>query len=118
MWDVLVEAESRVYNFQESWLGLFESERFMKWPFYGEWGAATSADPNSDFAEARAFLRVHVAGASEAQDVAQRAIRDAFAEVAPRESDHGSVRFTVAVLVAQDPFDEAVERMSQLWEEW
>ena len=117
MWDVFVEAESRLEGFEETWLELFESERFAKWPFYGEWGAATSADPDSDFAEGQALLRVHVASATAAEDVAQRAIRDAFSDAAPCGSDRGSVRVTVAVLIAEDPFDQTLERVSHLWEE-
>jgi hypothetical protein len=116
MWDLLIQAESQERGFAARWLGLLDAERYWKPPYHDESDLGTSEDPNSDLVQGRAFLRVDVASAAAAENLAQRAVFDAFPEAEAVGSD--SVRFTIEVFAAQGSFTNAVERISQTLEEW
>lgn len=116
MWDVLIQAESRESGFTERWHGLLDAERYWEPPYHDETDTGTSEDPRSDRVEGRAFLRVGVASAAEAENLAHRAVLDGFPEAQEAGSD--SVRFTIEVFAPQGSFTDAVERISQALEEW
>ena len=116
MWDVLIQSESRASGFTLRWHTLFDAERFSEPSYHHENDLGTSEDPDSNFVEGRAFLRVDVASAAEAEDLAHRAVLDSFPEAETGDSE--PVRLTIEVFAAEGSFTDAVERISQHLEEW
>jgi hypothetical protein len=79
---------------------------------------ATREDPDSDLIEGRAFLRVDVGSADEAEEIAHRVVKASFPDATRRGSVSASCSITITVFRAHGEFLDAVERICQALDEW